>query len=130
MKKRILVGEDNSDISKVTRVRLEYEGYDVDVAEDGEEVLRRTAGGLFDLILLDIKMPKMNGYDVCRHLKTAPATAAIPVIIFTASEAYWSRLGDRCIEVGASDWIKKPFRTKELMAKIHKVLGEEDASNG
>ena len=130
MKKRILVGEDNTDISKVTRVRLEHEGYEVEAAYDGEAVLNLAGGQGFDLILLDIKMPKKNGYEVCRQLKGQPATAHIPVIIFTASEAHWSRLGDQCIEAGAADWIKKPFRTKELMQKIHRVLGEEEPVNG
>ena len=130
MKKRILIGEDNPDIAKLTRVRLEHEGYDVETAEDGEAVLHQAGGASFDLILLDIKMPKKNGYDVCRQLKATPATTMIPVIIFTASEAHWSRLGDKCMEAGAIDWIKKPFRTKELMEKIHRVLGEEELSNG
>lgn len=130
MKKRILIGEDNPDISKVTRARLEYEGYDVAVAWDGDDVLHQVGGGLFDLILLDVKMPKKNGYEVCRQLKTTAATSAIPVIIFTASEAHWAHLGDRCIEAGANDWIKKPFRTKDLMQKIHRVLGEEERGDG
>lgn len=124
-KRRILLAEDDPDIMTVTRLRLIHEGYDVEIVGDGEAVLDRTGAQAFDLILLDVRMPKLNGYEVCRHLKAAPDTAAIPVIIFTASEVPWSRLADQCIEAGATDWIKKPFRTKDLMQKVHRALGEE-----
>jgi CheY-like chemotaxis protein len=126
--KRILIGEDDQSILKVTRYRLEHEGYEVLEAPDGEAVLRQVGtAGPVHLILLDIKMPRLNGYEVCRQLKSDPATARIPVIVFTASESQLTHLADRCIEAGASDWIKKPFRTKDLMQKIHRILGEEEA---
>lgn len=130
-KKRILIGEDDLSVLKVTRVRLEYEGYDVIQAVDGAEVLERAHGDLpIHLILLDIRLPKMNGYDVCRSLKHQADTAEIPVIVFTASESEQQWLADRCIEIGATDWMKKPFRTKELLAKIQRALGEEGRRDG
>jgi CheY-like chemotaxis protein len=126
-KKRILIGEDDPSILKMTRVRLEYEGYEVITAVDGDEVLQCAGGDLpIHLILLDIKLPKRDGYDVCRMLKQQPATADIPVIVFTASESQLQRLADRCIEAGATDWVKKPFHTKDLLAKIHRALGAAD----
>ena len=125
-KKRILIGEDELNILKVTKVRLEYEGYDVVAATDGEEVLQQAESQLpIHLILLDIKLPKLNGYEVCRQLKRKAGTAAIPVIIFSASESHIQHLADRCIEIGAADWIRKPFRTHDLLEKIHHILGEE-----
>lgn len=130
MKRRILLAEDDPDIMTVTRLRLIHEGYDVETAGDGEAVLDRVGVQAFDLVLLDIKMPRLNGYEVCRRLKAATDTAAIPIIIFTASEVHWSRLADQCIEAGATDWIKKPFRTKDLMQKVHRALGEEGPLNG
>lgn len=124
--KRILIGEDDPSILKMTRLRLEHEGYAVTTATDGEAVLRAAiANTLPDLILLDIKMPKLNGYEVCQRLKRHTPTATIPVIVFSASESQIQRLADRCIEVGATDWIKKPFRTKDLLIKIHRALHEE-----
>jgi len=124
-KKRILIGEDDPSILKITRLRLEYEGYDVVDAEDGEAVLQQAAASLpIHLILLDIQLPKRNGYDVCRVLRHQSATATIPILIFSATEAHQQRLAERCIEVGATDWIRKPFRTKDLLAKIHRALGE------
>ena len=127
-KQRILIGEDDPSVMKMTKLRLEHEGYDVVSAMDGEAVVNEAGGALpIHLILLDVKMPKLNGYEVCRMLKRRPATAKIPVIIFTASESQFQLLTDRCIEVGAADWLKKPFRTHELMTKIHRALGEEEA---
>ena len=123
-RKRILLGEDNADIRKMTQYRLEHEGFDVVTAADGERVLEEAERALpIHVILLDIKMPKLNGYEVCRQLKARPATAAIPVIIFSASEFEWQRMADRCIEVGAVDWIKKPFRSADLLKKIREAIG-------
>ncbi len=125
-KKRILIGEDDISILKMTKLRLEHEGYDVLAASDGEQVLEQAQVQLpIHLILLDIKLPKLNGYDVCRMLKGHIMTAGIPVIVFSASESQLIYLADRCIEAGATDWIKKPFRTKDLLAKIRRALGEE-----
>ena len=130
-KRRILIGEDDPSILRMTKARLEHEGYDVVTAEDGEAVLQQSGGEpRIPLILLEVKMPNLSGYAVCEELRHRSATAAIPVIIFTASETHWQRLADRCIEIGATDWIKKPFRTKDLMVKIHHALGDEEERNG
>ena len=126
-KKRILIVEDEIGVLKVTKLRLEHEGYDVITATDGKEALQRVVSEFpIHLVLLDIMLPRLNGYDVCRALKRQPSTAEIPVIVFTATEAQQQRLADRCIEVGVADWIKKPFDTKELLMKIRHALGEED----
>lgn len=125
-KRRILLAEDDPSIRKMTTLRLEFEGYEVITAADGDEALRQAQAQLpIHLILLDIKLPKRNGYEICQLLKRQSATSGIPVIIFTASESQFQRLADRCIEVGASGWIKKPFRTQELLDKIRHVLGED-----
>jgi CheY-like chemotaxis protein len=127
MKRRILIGEDDVNILKMTKLRLEHEGYTVITANDGQQVLDQTGAQLpIHLILIDIKMPRLNGYQVCQKLKAQAGTARIPVIIFSASESQLQLLANRCIEVGATDWIKKPFRTQELSQKIHQALGEED----
>ena len=126
VKKRILLVDDEPSVLKVTKARLEHEGYEVLVAVDGKAALQRAAEELpIHVVLLDIMLPKLNGYEVCRALKRQPATSHIPVIVFTGSESQIQQLGDRCIEVGATDWIKKPFTSAELMAKIHRALGEE-----
>ena len=126
-KKCILVAEDDLNVLKVTKLRLEHEGYDVLTSTDGEAAVQQATGHLpIHLILLDVKLPRMSGYDVCRVLKHQPATEHIPVIVFSASESQFQQMADRCIEVGATDWIKKPFQTRDLMAKIHRALGEQE----
>ena len=130
-KKRVLVVEDEAHVLKVTRVRLEHEGYEVLVAVDGERAIAQVKTGLpIHLVLLDIKLPGVDGYEVCRQLKSQSATSDIPILLFTASEAQATYLTDRCIEVGADDWIKKPFRTTDLMEKIHRLIAEEDRADG
>ena len=125
-KKRVLLAEDEPGVQKMTKFRLEHEGFEVQVVGDGEEALRQArTPPPPHVVLLDVWIPKHNGYDVCRKLKEEPATARIPVIIFTASEAEVQYLTDKCIEVGAEGWIKKPFRAKELIDKINGVLGKE-----
>ena len=131
MKKRILIAEDDPDILKMATMRLTYEGYEVLLARDGEEALRQAAEGLpIHLILLDIKLPKRSGYDVCRLLRRQAVTATIPVIVFTASESQLQYLAERCAEAGVTDWIKKPFRTQELLGKIHRALGDASGTEG
>ena len=124
-KTRILIGEDEPNVLKVTKARLEHEGYEVLTAVDGEAVLDRVRHERIHLILLDIKMPKLNGLDVCRALKRRAATADIPVIVYSGSDHQLQRLADRCIEYGAAGWLSKPFTTAELLGKIHRVLGTE-----
>jgi two-component system alkaline phosphatase synthesis response regulator PhoP len=124
-KTRILIGEDEPNVLKVTKTRLEHEGYEVLTAEDGEAVLERALRERVHLILLDIKMPRLNGLDVCRVLKSRAATAGIPVIVYSGSERQLEQLADRCIEIGAADWLSKPFKTADLLGKIQRALGTE-----
>jgi CheY-like chemotaxis protein len=123
-KKRILIAEDDQSVLKVTKRRLEHEGFEVVTATDGEAALHEAGGALpIHLILLDIQLPKRNGYEVCQALKQQFATARIPVIVFSGSEAILQRMANRCIEVGADGWVRKPFQTKELLEKIRHALG-------
>ncbi len=120
---RILIAEDDPSVRKVTTVRLEHEGYEVVAVCDGEEALREMETHLpIHLVLLDVKMPKLNGYQVCRRLKDNPVTKHIPIIVFSASKSHMTQLADQCIEVGANDWIRKPFKTQDLLEKIRYAL--------
>ena len=124
---RILLAEDDASVLKMTKVRLEHAGYQVVSAIDGQDVLDQvTSHGPVDLILLDLNMPKLNGLQVCQRLKANPQTATIPVIIFSAAETYQTKMTDICMDLGANDWIVKPFRSQELLAKIQQVIqGQE-----
>ena len=114
----ILVVEDDKAISKVVVDNLEFEGYSVRVAYDGVAGLDLAMHEAVDLILLDIMMPQMNGYDVCRRLREAGRQT--PVIMLTAKgEEVDKVLG---LELGADDYITKPVGVRELLARVRAVL--------
>ena len=114
---RILVVDDNEDNRYTLRRRLEREGCgQVDVATNGREALDLIASGAFDLILLDIMMPEMNGYEVLERLKADELLRHIPVIMISAISELDSVV--RCIELGAEDYLPKPFNSVLLRARI------------
>lgn len=113
-KRTVLVVEDEKSIVDILRFNLEKEGYAVLTAYDGESGLEQAVNGGADLILLDVMLPKMNGFDVCRRLREAGGS--VPVIILTAREEEADKvLG---LEIGADDYITKPFSMRELMARV------------
>ena len=113
-KKTVLIVEDEKSIVDIVRFNLEKEGYAVLTAYDGEAGLRTARSGSPDLILLDVMLPKMIGFDVCRLLREEGNN--VPVIILTAREEEADKvLG---LEIGADDYITKPFSMRELMARV------------
>jgi DNA-binding response OmpR family regulator len=118
-KEIILVVEDNADVREYIRGTLQP-GYTVKEARDGEEGLRQAGEIVPDLIICDIMMPGMDGYELCRTLKTEIATSHIPVILLTAKAAEENII--KGLETGADDYITKPFNTKMLMARIRNLI--------
>ena len=115
---KILAVDDDDSIREMLTLQLKRNGYEVLMAADGEEALEKALDA--DFILLDVMLPKLDGYEVCRHLKASPDTAEIPVIMLTAkSEEIDTVLG---LELGADDYIVKPFSMRELIARIKAVL--------
>ena len=113
-KRTVLIVEDEKSIVDILRFNLEKEGYAVLTAYDGESGLEQAISGGADLILLDVMLPKMNGFDVCRRLREGGSS--VPVIILTAREEEADKvLG---LEIGADDYITKPFSMRELMARV------------
>ncbi len=121
MGKRILVVDDEPDIVKVVVFRLKKEGYDVQVAVDGQQGVEIAKTMNPDLILLDITLPKMNGYEVCEHIKIDAALKHIPVIFMTASVSAGS-FSERFPATGAQGYVAKPFDFQELLGQIQKWL--------
>ena len=120
MSKRILIVDDEEDIAFSISRRLAAEGYEVICAEDGAEGLRRAQTESPDLILLDLMLPKMDGYKVCRLLKFDERYKQIPVIILSArSQQEDIALGS---ETGAEAYLTKPCDTGELLEKIRELL--------
>lgn len=116
----ILVADDEDDVRDLVVYRLSRSGYDVVEARDGEEALQLAARTAPDLAVLDVMMPKVDGYEVTRRLRGDAATSRIPVILLT-SRSQESDVSQG-FEVGADDYLKKPFDPDELTARVRALL--------
>lgn len=115
--KRILIVEDESSISDFIKGELEYEGYEVCIKEDGKEGLEEALKNEYNLIILDIMLPSMNGFEICRRLKKVKDT---PVIMLSAKCTVIDKVNG--LKLGADDYISKPFAIEELLARIEVVF--------
>ncbi len=114
---KILVVDDEASIRRILETRLSMIGYDVVTAGDGEEALRMFRHNQLDLVVLDVMMPKLDGYDVCQQLRRE---SDIPIIMLTALGNVADRITG--LELGADDYVVKPFSPKELEARIRSIL--------
>ncbi len=122
-KAKILVVDDEIDTLNLVKMILETESYKVQIAQDGQEAFSRISQEKPDLILLDIKMPGMNGYEICRKLKRSPETATVPIIMFSASD---SNTKTRVREAGADGFMLKPFTIEQLLDVVKKHLNQPE----
>lgn len=119
MAKTILVVDDEKNIVEVLKLRLEASGYKVDAAYDGEEGLAKARNGKYDLILLDLTLPKRDGQSVCLELKMDSKVSKIPIVMLTArAQAKEKEIGQK---MGADAYITKPFDPKELLSTIQRL---------
>jgi len=119
-KGKILVVDDEVYIVHILDFSLRMEGYEVITALDGEQALERVKSDHPDLIVLDIMMPKLDGYDACRKLRADPQTADVPIILLSAKgRNVDQRMG---YDAGATDYITKPFSPRKLVEKINPIL--------
>jgi DNA-binding response OmpR family regulator len=124
---KILIVEDEPNMRMGLKDNLEFEGYDVDEAEDGEAGLNKILSNSYNLIVMDVMMPKMSGFDVCKTIRKKGVIT--PVILLTAKgEEIDKVLG---LELGADDYVTKPFSLRELLARIKAILrrGENISSD-
>jgi DNA-binding response OmpR family regulator len=119
---RVLVVEDEPALAFSLKLDLETEGYHVETAADGESAVRRAREGGFDLILLDVMLPRKDGFEVARELRRAGVTTYIIMLTAKAQEAE-KVMG---LEIGADDYITKPFSPRELRARVKAVLRRSD----
>jgi len=118
---RILLADDEPDIVTPVSYALRADGFDVDAVADGEEALAAGRTGDYDLVILDVMMPGLQGTEVCRRLR---AESIVPIIMLTAKDAEIDRvLG---LELGADDYVTKPFSTRELSSRIRAILRRRD----
>ena len=117
MARNILVVEDDNNISNLIKMYLDKEGFDVRIAADGGKAVEEFKEKEPDLVLLDIMLPVMDGWQVCRELRK---TMKMPIIMLTAKGETEDKVSG--LEMGADDYIVKPFEVKELLARVHAVL--------
>jgi len=127
-KKRILVVDDERHIVRLVQVNLERQGYEVITAYDGVECLEKAKTGKPDLIVLDVMMPRMDGFEALQRLKTDPETSHIPVVMLTA------RAQDRDVlqgyQYGADLYLTKPFSPLELISLVKRVFESQEEEGG
>jgi len=119
-KSRLLIVEDDHDISNMLKIYFTGLGYDVDVALRGSDALEKTRHALPHLIVLDIMLPDIDGYEVCRDLRTTTRTSHIPIIFLTQKDERSDRL--QGLELGADDYITKPFDIEELKLRVQGAI--------
>lgn len=114
--KKILIADDNENIRDALTYLLEDEGYELMLAKDGADALRKVRERKPDILFLDIMMPEINGYDVCRTIKNDPDLKSIYIIMLTAKGQVAEQ--ERGKDVGADEYIVKPFSPMEILAKV------------
>jgi DNA-binding response OmpR family regulator len=117
----VLVADDDPDILNLVTLRLERDGYEVVGAADGERALEQAFERPPDLALIDVSMPKLDGYEVAQRFRSDDTTKTIPIILLTA-RAQDSDVA-RGVEAGADDYVKKPFSTTDLRSRVQAALG-------
>jgi len=122
-KPRILVADDEPAIRKFVRANLEARDYEILLASDGSEAINEIEKELPDLIILDLMMPKMDGFEVCRQVRD---WSQIPIIILSARDGEMDKV--KCLEMGADDYITKPFGVDELLARVKAVIRRMQSS--
>jgi two-component system alkaline phosphatase synthesis response regulator PhoP len=120
--KKILIADDNENIREALTYLLEDEGYTLSVAKDGAEALRKVKEFRPDILFLDIMMPEINGYDVCRAIKTDPSLKNTYIIMLTAKGQVTEQ--ERGKQVGADEYIVKPFSPMEILTRIKNILAK------
>jgi DNA-binding response OmpR family regulator len=117
---RIALIEDDADLSYTTRLNLEREGYSVSAFENGHEGLVGVQHGGFDFLILDLNLPDLDGFTICRELRRSPATTRLPILMLTARASEQDRVTG--LELGADDYLVKPFSVRELLARVAAIL--------
>ena len=126
---RIAVIEDDADLSFTMRINLEREGYAVETFQNGQAGFAALQDEGFDFLLLDLNLPDLDGFTICRELRRRPETRALPILMLTARSSEQDRVMG--LELGADDYLTKPFSVRELLARVGAILrranpGESD----
>ena len=121
LKRRVLLADDDPGLRRLIGTTLGTEDFDLLQANDGEQALQIARQQHPELVLLDVNMPKLDGFEVCRHLKSEPETSGIKVVMLTARSEEVDRARGR--EAGADEYFTKPFSPVQLLNKVYALLG-------
>lgn len=117
---KILIAEDEADIRELIKITLSFSGFEVVAAEDGRRALELAQEDSYDLIMMDVQMPHMDGYEACREMKKLPSLRHIPIVFLSAKgQSSEVRQG---FGAGAIDYMLKPFAPDELITRINQIL--------
>ena len=120
MNRRVAVIEDDADLSFTIQLNLEREGNEVRTFNNGHEGLLAVQSGGFDFLILDLNLPDLDGFTICRELRRAPSTSSLPILMLTARTSEQDRILG--LELGADDYLVKPFSVRELLARVNAIL--------
>ena len=126
MRKRILVIEDEGDIAELIRLHLDDLGFAVTVTHDGNTGLRKASIGSWDLIVLDLRLPGIDGLEICRRLRQD--SSSVPILMLTSKSSELDRVVG--LEIGADDYVTKPFSVLELIARVKALLRRAELARG
>ncbi|MBF7017127.1 response regulator transcription factor [Staphylococcus durrellii] len=121
---KILIVEDEQNLARFIELELQHENYDVDIEYDGQQGLDKALSNTYDLILLDLMLPSINGLEICRQIRQQQNT---PIIIITAKSDTYDKVAG--LDYGADDYIVKPFDIEELLARIRAMLRRQPKKN-
>lgn len=119
----ILAVDDSRSVRKMVQFALETKGYEVMTAGDGEEALETLGRGQFDLVVLDINMPRLDGFSFLEEVRGRPAWTKLPILVLTTEGQEADR--DRALGLGATDYMVKPFKPTQLLERVAELLGAE-----
>jgi DNA-binding response OmpR family regulator len=125
---RLAIIEDDPDIALTVRINLEREGYLVSTFANGHEGLLGVQQGGFDFLILDLNLPDLDGFTICRELRRFPATSKLPILMLTARSSEADRIMG--LELGADDYLVKPFSVRELLARVTAILRRAKGMDG
>ena len=126
MNKTVLIVDDEKDIVELLAYNLEREGYQIAKAYDGHQALQYIRENKPSLVILDLMLPGLNGFEICRMIRKKPDTEGLPIIMLTAKTDSVDKIMG--LEIGADDYITKPFNVRELLARVRAVLRRWEAN--
>ena len=127
MSKRVLIVDDEPDVLRLVALRLKKSGYEILAASDGKEGFDIISSEKPDLVLLDLRLPNMDGVDICKQVKNDEVLRHIPIILFTATSDI--EVADKAKEAGANDYMVKPFEPDELLEKISGIIQDKQTQS-